>query len=113
MALNSPSFEHISNEFWLKLSKALCKLANIPVGGSLVIFMEDSRIPWIKKEEKISIFRSKVGIRVIPAVPVYFYSKIFRIFAGYQMKNQLNFQSEIPNIFQLKIQFTRENLLAF
>ena len=31
---------------WLKLSKAWCKLAIMPVGGSLVILMEDSRIPW-------------------------------------------------------------------
>ena len=30
---------------WLKLSKALCKLANIPVGGSLVILIAASRIP--------------------------------------------------------------------
>lgn len=31
---------------WLKLSSALCRLACIPVGGSLVILMEFSKIPW-------------------------------------------------------------------
>ena len=31
---------------WLKLSSALCRLASMPVGGSLVILMEDSRMPW-------------------------------------------------------------------
>lgn len=30
---------------WLKLSRALCRLACMPVGGSLVILMEFSRIP--------------------------------------------------------------------
>jgi len=30
---------------WLKLLRAACKFANIPVGGSLVILMEFSRIP--------------------------------------------------------------------
>ena len=30
---------------WLKLSSALWRLANIPVGGSLVILIEASRIP--------------------------------------------------------------------
>lgn len=30
---------------WLKLSRALCRLACIPVGGSLVILMEFSRMP--------------------------------------------------------------------
>lgn len=31
---------------WLKLSRALCRLACIPVGASLVILMEFSRMPW-------------------------------------------------------------------
>ena len=35
---------------WLKLSRALCKLASIPVGGSLVILIEDSSIPYTNKE---------------------------------------------------------------
>lgn len=31
---------------WLKLSRALCRFACIPVGASLVILMEFSRMPW-------------------------------------------------------------------
>lgn len=33
---------------WSKLSRAACKLASMPVGGSLVILMAFSRIPWGK-----------------------------------------------------------------
>jgi len=31
---------------WVKLSRALCRFACIPVGASLVILMEFSRMPW-------------------------------------------------------------------
>ena len=31
---------------WLKFPRALLRLACIPVGGSLVILMEDSKMPW-------------------------------------------------------------------
>lgn len=31
---------------WVKLSRALCRFACIPVGGSLVILIEFSRMPW-------------------------------------------------------------------
>lgn len=31
---------------WVKRSRALCRLACMPVGGSLVILMAFSRMPW-------------------------------------------------------------------
>ena len=37
---------HISNVSWSKLSKALCKFACIPVGGSFVILMDASKMLW-------------------------------------------------------------------
>lgn len=44
---------------WLKLSRALCKLASIPVGGSLVILIEDSSIPYMYTSETVNhIMRS-------------------------------------------------------
>lgn len=41
----APSLPSRTAPTWLKLSRALCKLACIPVGGSLVILMELSRMP--------------------------------------------------------------------
>ena len=37
---------HISKVSWSKLSKALCKFACIPVGGSFVILIDASRMLW-------------------------------------------------------------------
>lgn len=51
MDLNSFSLAHISIVSWLKLSKALCRLACIPVGGSFVILIADSRIPCNHKKQ--------------------------------------------------------------
>nr|CAD7402648.1 unnamed protein product [Timema cristinae] len=42
---SNPSLVHGTLIDVAQLSKALCKLAIMPVGGSLVIFMEDSNIP--------------------------------------------------------------------
>ena len=37
---------HISKVSWSKLSKALCKFACIPVGGSFVILIDASKMLW-------------------------------------------------------------------
>ena len=44
--MNSASLVHISKVSWSKLSKALCKFACIPVGGSFVILIDASKMLW-------------------------------------------------------------------